>query len=63
MASRHKKRRPGEQRDTMIAGIVLSHRATLATGNAAHFDDLSVPLINPISINHSRNQLDPLLQY
>ncbi len=47
MASRHKKRRPVELRDTMIAGIALSHHATLATRNTAHFDDLSVPLINP----------------
>ncbi len=32
MASRQKKGRPGELRDTMIAGIVLAHHATLATG-------------------------------
>jgi toxin FitB len=47
MASRHKKGRPGELRDTMIAGIVLAHRATLATRNTAHFEDLAVPIINP----------------
>jgi toxin FitB len=47
MASRHKKGHPGELRDTMIAGIVLARHAALATGNTAHFDDLSVPLINP----------------
>src|SRR5271169_5891646 len=47
MASRHKKGRPVELRDTMIAGIVLSQRATLATRNTAHFDDMSVPVINP----------------
>jgi len=47
MASRQKKGRPGELRDTMIAGIVLAHHATLATRNVAHFDDLSVPVINP----------------
>jgi toxin FitB len=47
MASRHKKGRPVELRDTMIAGIVLSRRATLATRNTPHFDDLSVPVINP----------------
>ncbi|MGO9273569.1 MAG: type II toxin-antitoxin system VapC family toxin [Terriglobia bacterium] len=47
MASRHRKGHPGELRDTMIAGIVLARRAALATGNTAHFDDLSVPLINP----------------
>jgi predicted nucleic acid-binding protein len=47
MAFRHKKSRPGDLRDTMIAGIVLAQHATLATRNTAHFDDLSVPLINP----------------
>jgi len=33
MASRQKKGRPGDLRDTMIAGIVLAHRAPLATLN------------------------------
>ena len=47
MASRHKNGRPVELRDTMIAGIVLSRRATLATRNTPHFDDLSVAVINP----------------
>jgi len=47
MASRQKKGRPGELRDTMIAGIVLAHHATLATRNTAHFEDLAVPVINP----------------
>jgi toxin FitB len=47
MASRHKKGRPGELRDTMIAGIALARHATLATRNTAHFADSSVPLINP----------------
>jgi toxin FitB len=47
MAARHKKGRPGELRDTMIAGIVLAQHATLATRNTAHFDDISVPLIDP----------------
>ena len=49
MAARHKKGRPGELRDTMIAGIVLAQHATLATRNTAHFDDISVPLIDPWS--------------
>jgi toxin FitB len=39
--------RPVEHRDTMIAGIALATRATLATRNAAHFSDLSVPILNP----------------
>ena len=47
MASRHKKGRPGDLRDTMIAGIVLAHHATLATRNTSHFEDLSAPVINP----------------
>ncbi len=47
MAVRYKKGRPGELRDTMIAGIVLACHATLATRNTSHFDDLSVPVINP----------------
>jgi hypothetical protein len=49
MASRHKKGCPGDLRDTMIAGIVLAQHATLATRNTAHFEDISVPLINPWS--------------
>ena len=47
MAARHQRGRPCELRDTMIAGIVLACHATLATRNTSHFDDLSVPVINP----------------
>ena len=47
MASRHKKGRPGDLRDTIIAGIVISQHGTLATRNTAHFEDTPVPLINP----------------
>lgn len=47
MALRRKKGRPGDLRDTMIAGIVLANHAALATRNIAHFEDTSVPLINP----------------
>jgi hypothetical protein len=47
MASRQKKGRPGDLRDTMIAGIVLAHHASLATRNTAHFEDISAPLIDP----------------
>lgn len=46
-ASRRKKGRPGDLRDTMIAGIALAHHATLATRNTEHFDDSLVPLVNP----------------
>jgi toxin FitB len=47
MASRKMQGRPRELRDTMIAGIVLSRHATLATRNLSHFDDLSAPIVNP----------------
>lgn len=47
MAARQRKGRPVDLRDTMIAGIALAHHATLATRNTAHFDDLSIPLVNP----------------
>src|SRR5579859_5036994 len=41
MAMRQKKGRPGDLRDTMIAGIVLACQATLATRNTSHFGDIS----------------------
>jgi predicted nucleic acid-binding protein len=47
LASRHKKGLPVELRDTMIAGIALACHATLATRNVLHFEDLSVPVVNP----------------
>ncbi len=47
IATRQRKGRPGDLRDTMIAGIVLARRATLATRNTSHFEDLSVPVVNP----------------
>ena len=47
MASRKVRGQPVEYRDTMIAGIALATRATLATGNTAHFADLSVQVVNP----------------
>jgi toxin FitB len=47
MASRQKKGRAGDLRDTMIAGIVLAHHATLATRNITHFADVAVPVVNP----------------
>ena len=46
MAARQKRGRPGDLRDTMIAGIVLAHNATLATRNTSHFEDVSI-LVNP----------------
>jgi predicted nucleic acid-binding protein len=47
MANRRKKGRPGDLRDTMIAGIALAHGATLATRNVQHFSDLSLKIVNP----------------
>jgi toxin FitB len=46
-AVRHKNGRVREIRDTMIAGIVLAHRASLATQNVTHFADISAMIINP----------------
>lgn len=46
-ALRRKQGRPGEFRDTMIAGIVLAHNASLATGNTVHFQDIKATVINP----------------
>ncbi|HEY3848451.1 MAG TPA: type II toxin-antitoxin system VapC family toxin [Acetobacteraceae bacterium] len=47
MAIRQRAGRPGELRDTMIAGIVLANHSTLATRNTRHFADLAVPVKNP----------------
>lgn len=47
LALRKFKGRVVEFRDTMIAGIALAARATLATRNTAHFQDLSIPVVNP----------------
>jgi len=47
LATRRKRGRPQDFRDAMIAGIVLSSKATLATRNTAHFEDLSLRVVNP----------------
>jgi predicted nucleic acid-binding protein len=47
MEARHRTGTLRDLRDTMIAGIALAQRATLATRNVRHFDDLSVPVVNP----------------
>ena len=46
-ASRKKRGKVVEVRDTMIAGIVVSRHATLATRNTSHFDDVSATVVNP----------------
>jgi predicted nucleic acid-binding protein len=47
MASRKLQGRPREDRDTMIAGIVLAHRAVLATRNTRDFGDITATIIDP----------------
>jgi predicted nucleic acid-binding protein len=46
-AERQRRGRPGELRDTMIAGIVLASHATLATRNVKHFQEIASSLVNP----------------
>jgi predicted nucleic acid-binding protein len=46
-AARQKAGRPVDMRDTQIAGIALARRATLATRNVRHFQDLRVSVIDP----------------
>ena len=47
MGKRRRAGRPVDSRDTMIAGIALAQRATLATRNLRHFADLNVAVVNP----------------
>lgn len=46
-AARQRAGRPVDVRDTQIAGIAVSRRATLATRNLRHFDDLPTPVVSP----------------
>ena len=46
-AARQRSGRNVDMRDTQIAGIVLARRATLATRNVRHFQDLGVTVIDP----------------
>ncbi len=47
MARRQAEGRAGELRDSMIAGIALARRATLATRNVRHFDDAGLDIVDP----------------
>lgn len=47
MARRQRIGRPVELRDTMVAGISLARRATLATRNIVHFTDTGIAVIDP----------------
>ena len=46
-ADRKRAGEPVDMRDTQIAGIAISRRASFATRNVKHFGDLSVPVVNP----------------
>ena len=46
-AQRRLRGRPIEMRDTLIAGIVVSRHAELATRNLRHFDDLEIAVVDP----------------
>ena len=46
-ADRSRRGRPIDMRDTLIAGVALARRATLATRNVRHFADLDVPVVDP----------------
>jgi predicted nucleic acid-binding protein len=52
-AQRKESGRPVDMRDTFIAGIALAKRATLATRNIRHFDDLSVTVVDPWAQNEN----------
>jgi toxin FitB len=49
MGHRRNSGRPVELRDTMIAGIALARRASLATRNVSHFADAKISVIDPWS--------------
>ena len=46
-ATRRRAGRPIDLRDTQIAGIAVARRASIATRNLRHCQDLAVPVINP----------------
>lgn len=46
-AKRQKAGRLSDIRDTEIAGIAIARRATLATRNVRHFEDLEISVVNP----------------
>jgi predicted nucleic acid-binding protein len=48
-AARRKMGRSLEIRDVQIAGIAIARKATIATRNIRHFEDLGIPLIDPWS--------------
>jgi predicted nucleic acid-binding protein len=47
MGARQHRGEPRDLRDSMIAGIALARRATIATRNVRHFDDLGIEIVDP----------------
>lgn len=51
LTAQHEARgRPVDVRDTFIAGIAIAQRATLATRNVRHFEDLPTPVVDPWAV-------------
>ena len=48
-ASQRRLGTPVDIRDVQIAGIAAARRATLATGNSRHFEDIGLTLVDPWS--------------
>ncbi len=46
-AERQRRGQPVDFRDTQTAGIALARRATVATRNCRHFQDLTVAVVDP----------------
>ena len=46
-AQRQRSGRTVDMRDTFIAGITIARKATLATRNIRHFNDLKIHVLNP----------------
>jgi predicted nucleic acid-binding protein len=47
MAKRRRAGRNYQPEDSMISAIAMTRRATLATRNVKHFDDLPISVLNP----------------
>jgi predicted nucleic acid-binding protein len=47
MLRRQAEGRPGDLRDSMIAGIALARHATIVTRNIKHFKDAEISVVNP----------------
>ena len=50
-AQRQRAGRSVDIRDTQIAGIALARRATLATRNVRHFEDLQIQIVDPWAVD------------